>query len=41
MMAAAERREIVVGIDPARDWHLPSPGRRTRPTAVGSGSDSS
>ncbi|WP_327265753.1 universal stress protein [Streptomyces sp. NBC_01232] len=22
-MAAAERREIVVGIDPARDWHLP------------------
>lgn len=22
-MATAERREIVVGIDPARDWHLP------------------
>ncbi|WP_405890942.1 universal stress protein [Streptomyces sp. NBC_01527] len=22
-MAAAERRELVVGIDPAKDWHLP------------------
>ncbi|MFE4959693.1 hypothetical protein ACFRCW_38325 [Streptomyces sp. NPDC056653] len=22
-MGAAERRELVVGIDPAKDWHLP------------------